>query len=233
MLTAVDSKQCNNNQLNHMPQMQEPHIVTTLPDTNKLQHFDAYKQPFPLTANHTGSMPILPTQDQSMKYNPIQNSHPRQDFQVPQQQAPPVYPSIPRYPPNHARLNPDTQNIQTSISIPAVEKISPFGSNESTLVTFVDLKSFYEKGQCRLQGKSEQRLDYASSFVRIYLEKPDNVQVRVYYTIPYHAMPCHAMPCHAMPCHAMPCHAMPCHAMPCHAMPCHAMPCHAISYQLS
>ena len=71
--------------------------------------------------------------------------------------------------------NPDTP---PTLNIPPVDKMPAYPPTvESTVVTFVDLKTFYEKGQCRLQGKSEQRLDYASSFVRIYLENPDNIKV--------------------------------------------------------
>jgi hypothetical protein len=165
MLTAVDSNAFNN----HIPPLQDPNINSNLPDTNKLQHFNGYKPQFPLTSNHAASMPVLPTQDQSINYNS------RQDFQA--QQQPNVYPSLSRYPQTNSLHNPATQNVPPTISAPAVEKIPSFASMESTLVTFVDLKTFYEKGQCRLQGKSEQRLDYASSFVRIYLENPDNIQV--------------------------------------------------------
>jgi hypothetical protein len=194
MLTAADTNEYDD-QLNHIPQMQDTNMNANLPEMNKLQHFDVYKPQFPLTSNHAASMPVLPTQDQPMNYNHIQNSNRRPDFQVPQQQ-PDVYAPLSRYPraqnnticnpppQNNTICNPPPQNIPPSIIIPAVDKVpSNAPSAESTLVTFVDLKTFYEKGQCRLQGKSEQRLDYASSFVRIYLENPDNIQVGYYCTI--------------------------------------------------
>jgi hypothetical protein len=214
MLTAADTN-AYDDQLNHIPQMQDTNMNDNLPEMNKLQHFDVYKPQFPLTSNHAASMPVLPTQDQPMNYNHIQNSNRRPDFQVPQQQ-PDVYAPLSRYPraqnnticnpppqnnticnpppqnnticnpppQNNTICNPPPQNIPPSIIIPAVDKVpSNAPSAESTLVTFVDLKTFYEKGQCRLQGKSEQRLDYASSFVRIYLENPDNIQVGYYCTI--------------------------------------------------
>ena len=185
MLTEAEAKSYNN-QLSHVPQVQDPVMNTNLPELNKLQHFDAFKQPCSLMSNHaSSSMPVLPTQDQPMQYNQMPNTNSRPDFQVPQQ--PSVYP---RYPQNNTMIEHTPQNVQTAINIPPSINISPAinipavdtipsyaATTESTLVTFVDLKTFYEKGQCRLQGKSEQRLDYASSFVRIYLEKPDNIQV--------------------------------------------------------
>ena len=185
MLTAAEGKPYNN-QLNHIPQIQDPPMNTNLPEINKLQHFDAYKPQYSLMSNHASSMPVLPTQDQPIQFSQISNSNSRPDFQVPQQAN--VYP---RYQQNNSIHDPTPQNVSTainippSINIPAVDTIPPYSATtESTLVTFVDLKTFYEKGQCRLQGKSEQRLDYASSFVRIYLEKPDNIQVG-YFIIEY------------------------------------------------
>jgi hypothetical protein len=232
MLTAVDSKPYNS-QLNHIPQMQDPNISTNLPEINKLQHFDGYKTQFPLTSNHSGSMPILPTRDQPMNYNPIPNS--RQDRQVPQQQAN-VYPSLSRYSQNNTILNPTPQNIPPSINIPAVEKTPPFASTESTMVTFVDLKTFYEKGQCRLQGKSEQRLDYASSFVRIYLENPNNIQVEYYYTTPlYHTIAYEPYPTisyYTIPYYTTPNHTKTCHTIPYHNTPYHTLPHHTIHHTI-
>ena len=182
MLTAAEGKPYNN-QLNHIPQIQDPPMNTNLPEINKLQHFDAYNPQYSLMSNHASSMPVLPTQDQPIQFSQISNSNSRPDFQVPQQAN--VYP---RYQQNNSIHDPTPQNVSTainippSINIPAVDTIPPYSATtESTLVTFVDLKTFYEKGQCRLQGKSEQRLDYASSFVRIYLEKPDNIQVGYFY----------------------------------------------------
>lgn len=181
MLEATDGKSCNQ-QLNHAPQIQEsvPNFNPYLPEINKLKHFDGYKMQFPMTTNHAASMPMLPTQEQPIQFEqmPDRNSH--QDYQTQQahQQSNPYLP-LPRYPPNNTLHNPTPQTIPPTLNIPPVDKIPPSYSltKGSSPVTFVDLKTFYEKGQCRLQGKSEQRLDYASSFVRIYLENPDNIKV--------------------------------------------------------
>lgn len=185
MLTAAENKSYNA-QPNEMPQMQDPNLESNLVETNKLQHFDRYKPQLPLTSNHAVSMPVLPTQNQPIAFNEIPNSSSRQGFSVAQQPNP--YHPVPGYsqnnnlynqaPPNIAPPNLAPSNLAPSINIPAVEPITSYSpTTEATLVTFVDLKTFYEKGQCRLQGKSEQRLDYASSFVRIYVENPGNIQV--------------------------------------------------------
>lgn len=180
MLTAADASQ-HNNQLNHIPQMQDPNFNTNLPAMNKLKHFDGYKPQFPLATNQAVSMPVLPTLDHAMEYNQIPNSPPDLHLQPTsqkQQQQSNGYQHSSRYPLNKAMCNLTPQNVPPSINIAPVNNSSPYAPMaDSTLVTFVDLKTFYEKGQCRLQGKSEQRLDYASSFVRIYLENPSNIQV--------------------------------------------------------
>ena len=161
-----------------------PSLESSIPNmlNNCTMQFPDIKPQFPITSTHTASMPVLPTQNQSLHFDHLLThgaSRPNVSMQqevLMQQEVPmsnPKYTQLSHFPPTLQHLP-----VQT---VPTSEKpASQYSPNtEAAMVTFVDLNQCYEKGQCRLQGKSEQRLDYASSFVRIYLAKPDNVKVRI------------------------------------------------------
>ena len=161
-----------------------PLLESSIPNmlNNCTMQFPDIKPQFPITSTHTASMPVLPAQNQPLDFGHIlMHGAPRpvsmQQEVLMQQEVPmsnPNYGQLSHFPPTNSLQHLPVQTVPTSEK-PA-SQYSP--NTEAAMVTFVDLNQCYEKGQCRLQGKSEQRLDYASSFVRIYLEKPDNIKVR-------------------------------------------------------
>lgn len=177
MLTAAEQASYNNGHLNQVLELQDVNHNQTAPQ-NQMEHIQLYNRQYPVASNHIASIPSLSNQG-TTRLNHFEPVNPQGKYQMPLQNQSSVLPPLPRYEANKSGIDsPLTQSLFPPAKIPSLEKPKSLEAQvDSAFVTFVDLKTFYEKGQCRLQGKSEQRLDYASAFVRIYLEDPDKVQV--------------------------------------------------------
>ena len=174
----------NQQQMSHVPSM-NGFVV------NNIHNYPTDIKPlFPLSNNHSMSMPILPNQNNESptcqrNANTIPNVLIQSNATQPQLPAQPPQLMIPDENFNCPSILPQNNGLQQCQSTliaqtPSQKQKTTHLNTENGLITFVDLKCFYEKGQVRLQGKSEQRLDYSTSFVKIYVVKPDIIKVCSY-----------------------------------------------------
>ena len=170
METPIDLTMLENQNMNLPVQPPIPMASNNLPDAVP---YPDVKPQFSLTSKHTVSMPVLPTHNEPSNFGQLMSETPHPNLSMQPNLPMPKTNNVPlQYPQSNGLQQSNSQTLPTPDN-----SLQQAPSLESAVVTFVDLKPFYEKGQCRLQGRSEQRLDYANSFVKIYLANPDNIKV--------------------------------------------------------